>query len=229
MVSKWSALEGAIVPDPVTWGLRAAVIVVALAGWFWTQSLIGRRAAPEGTIGDGLHVLFGPLHGWLWARPRWANLLLIATSALIDSIGLFLLISTVFGPSVRPFLGLLMLFVLRQICQGVCSLPPPEGMIWRDPGFPSLLVTYGTSTDLFFSGHTAIAVYGALELGRVGGPLLGGVGAAIALIEAATVLILRAHYTMDVYAGLFTALWVFSVAGLLSPACDAAIAALRLG
>ena len=32
--------------------------------------------------------------------------------------------------------------------------------------FPALLVTYGTSTDFFFSGHTSIAVYGATELAR---------------------------------------------------------------
>ena len=63
-----------------------------------------------------------------------------------------------------------MLFALRQLCQGLCAFAPPgEGMIWRRPGIPSLLVTYGTATDLFFSGHTAIAVYGALELGRLGG------------------------------------------------------------
>jgi hypothetical protein len=37
-------------------------------------------------------------------------------------------------------------------------------MIWRYPGFPSLLVPYVTSSDLFFFGHTAIAIYGFLEL-----------------------------------------------------------------
>src|SRR3989442_6441970 len=45
-------------------------------------------------------------------------------------------------------------------------------MIWRRPGFPSLLVTYGTAGDLFFSGHTAIAVYGGVELVRLRGPPL---------------------------------------------------------
>ena len=49
-------------------------------------------------------------------------------------------------------------------------------MIWRNPGFPSLLVTYGTASDLFFSGHTAIAVYGALELAHWGGPAWAAVG-----------------------------------------------------
>ena len=30
-----------------------------------------------------------------------------------------------------------------------------------DRFFPSLLVTYGVSNDMFFSGHTAMAVLGA--------------------------------------------------------------------
>jgi hypothetical protein len=39
-------------------------------------------------------------------------------------------------------------------------------MIWHDPGFPSLLVTDHVANDFFFSGHTAIALFGALELSR---------------------------------------------------------------
>src|SRR5204863_4529067 len=134
------------------------------------------------------------------------------SSLLIDTLGLFIIGLALFGSSVRPFLGMLIVFVLRQICQGLCALPSPENMIWRDPGFPSLFVTYGTATDLFFSGHTAIAVYGCIELAHWGGPAFAIVGAAIAIIEVTTVLVLRAHYTMDVFAGAITALWVWTVA-----------------
>jgi hypothetical protein len=211
--------------SPALWGARAALIVLGLAGWFWSQRLIGQRAWPLGGIGDGLHQWTERQNRWLRAHPGAANALLIVTSALIDALGLYLLASAVFGPSFRPFLGLLLLFVLRQACQGLCALPPPEGMIWRHPGFPSLLVTYGTATDLFFSGHTAIAVYGGIELARLGGVWL-WVGIAVAAIEAATVLVLRAHYTMDVFAAIFTALWATAAAGLLAPYFDRALAGL---
>ncbi len=206
------------------WVVRAVLVATGLGGWFWTQSLIARRAFPEGRIGDGLHELTAPLNRRLLAQPRWADRVLIATSALIDLLGIFLVILTIVGPSLRPFLGLLILYALRQICQGLCALPPPEGMIWRHPGFPSLLVTYGTSTDLFFSGHTAIAVYGAIELGHWGGPGLAILGVLIALVEAATVLVLRAHYTMDVFAAAVTALWVWAVASALAPGLDRLLA-----
>jgi len=199
---------------------RLAVVVAALAAWFWTQALIGKRSAPSGAIGDSLHEWSAPLNALLHKRPAWADRLLIATSSLIDLMGLFLLGSAIFGPTLRPLLGLIALFALRQACQGLCSLPPPQGMIWRYPGFPSLMVTYGVSTDLFFSGHTAIAVFGAVELARVGGPWLGVLGGVIALVEASTVIVLRAHYTMDVFTGLVAALWVASVAGWLAPFLD---------
>jgi hypothetical protein len=93
-------------------------------------------------------------------------------------------------------------------------------MIWRSPGFPALLVTYGTSNDLFFSGHTAIAVYGAATLATNFG--LAGIvlGILIVLFEIGAVLVLRAHYTMDVFAGAVTALYVHHLAVQWSPVID---------
>ncbi|MDP2875978.1 MAG: phosphatase PAP2-related protein [Holophaga sp.] len=208
------------------WVFRAALVALALGAWFWTQALIGKRAFPEGRIGDAVLDFTAPLNRFLLANPAWADRLLILTSALIDLLGIFVVGLAIFGPSLRPLLGLLILFSLRQLCQGLCALPPPEGMIWRNPGFPSLLVTYGTASDLFFSGHTAIAVYGCLELANIGGPIAIAVGVAIALIEVSTVLILRAHYTMDVFTGAVTALWVWGVASYLAPKLDPLLAAL---
>ena len=99
-------------------------------------------------------------------------------------------------------------------------------MIWRDPGVPSLLVTYGTSNDLFFSGHTAIAAYAALELAQRFGAWGMALGAAFLLLEAATVLVLRAHYTLDVFAGAVTALAVWILVQHAAPPVDAWLAML---
>src|SRR5262245_45367244 len=208
------------------WAVRLGLVVAGVAGWFWTQALIGQRAWPATGIGDGVHQLSAPLNRYLNEHPRAADTMLIATSAIIDALGIFVLARSIFGPTVRPFLGLLILYALRQVCQGLCALPPPEGMIWRRPGIPSLLVTYGTATDLFFSGHTAIAVFGCIELARMGGVVLTIVGVLIATIEATTVLVLRAHYTMDVFTAIVTALWAVSAADVLAPGVDRALAAL---
>src|SRR5262245_61151047 len=151
--------------------VRLVAVIAGIIARHASQALIGparklvfgtteRQPIGTGGIGDGLHQLTASWNGYLVAEQSWADMLLLASSGVIDLLGLFLLGVSILGPSIRPFLGLLILFGLRQVCQVLCTLPPPEGMIWRNPGCPSLLVTYGVATDLFFSGHTAIAVYG---------------------------------------------------------------------
>jgi hypothetical protein len=203
---------------------RIAAIAVSLGIWFWSQWMLARRTPivnqDGGVICDGVHQLTAIINRRLLAHPRQANLLLISSSMVIDFLGMYLLGSAVFGPTIEPFLGLLILFALRQMSQAFCPLPAPIGMIWRKPGFPTLLVTYGTSNDLFFSGHTAIAVYGAAVLATALGPPGIILGCAIVAFEISAVLVLRAHYTMDVFAGALAALYVHRLAMEWAPAVD---------
>ncbi len=200
--------------------LRLVVTGIVLALWFWTQSLLGARTAPAGSVGDAMHNLTASLNSYFAQHPAAADTLLGVSSAVIDALGLFLLGSWLFGGSVRPFLGLVLLMVLRQLLQALCSLPLPPGMIWHYPGFPSLLVTYHVANDFFFSGHTAIAVFGAVELSRFHRKWLTTIAILLVLFEVATVLILRAHYTMDVFTGMLAALWVARISERLSPSLD---------
>jgi PAP2 superfamily C-terminal len=211
-------------PTRVRYGVRllvrTLVVVVGLGAWFWTQALIGSRVAPDDVIGDGiLDLLAGP-NLYLQEHPTAAHGLLIASSAVIDVLGIFLLGMSIFGPTVRPFLALLLLFALRQACQALCALRAPPGMIWLDPGMPSLLVTYQVATDFFFSGHTGLAMIGAIELVRVGGRRWVVVGVAIVLFESIAVLLLRAHYTMDVFTGAVVGHYVAILAARWAPTCD---------
>jgi hypothetical protein len=144
----------------------------------------------------------------------------MGSSALIDALGLFLLGRWLFGGSVRPFLGLFLLMALRQTMQAICALPPPPNMIWHYPGFPSLLVTYHVANDFFFSGHTAIAVFGAMEISRLRRRWLTVAAVLIVVFEIATVLILRAHYTMDVFTGIVAAFWIANLSERISPRLD---------
>lgn len=205
--------------------LRLVITGIVLAIWFWTQSLLGARTPPAtGGIGDALHNLTAGLNSYFAQNATAANALLIVTSAFIDALGVFLLGSWLFGHSVRPFLGLVLLMLLRQFLQALCSLPVPPGMIWHYPGFPSLLVTYHVANDFFFSGHTAIAVFGAIELFRFHKKWLTAFAVLLVLFEVAAVLILRAHYTMDVFTGFLAALWVARISERLSPALNRRLA-----
>jgi hypothetical protein len=156
--------------------LRVFFVLLGLGLWVYSQALIGARELSSTGIetssavlssGDTLLSLTAPINDYLNEHIEAANLLLISSSAIIDILGIFLLLSAIFGKSFRPFVGLFLIFSLRQMIQGLCALPPPENMLWHDPGFPSLLVTYGVANDFFFSGHTALAVFGASELWRL--------------------------------------------------------------
>jgi membrane-associated phospholipid phosphatase len=195
---------------------RVLAIALGLGAWFTSQSIIAARGMRDGAIGDAVHDWTAPWHAWLERHRGAANALLVTSSGFIDLFGIFLLGSSLIGPSLRPGIGLLLLLAFRQVAQLTCALPTPPGMIWRRPGIPSLLVTYDVANDFFFSGHTAIAVLGAIELARVAPPELAFAGAVVAALEALTVLVLRAHYTMDVLTGAVAA---FCAAGLAQTIC----------
>jgi hypothetical protein len=46
-------------------GLRIELTVVAIALWFWTQSLIGSRALPAAGIGDEMNTLMAGMNAYL--------------------------------------------------------------------------------------------------------------------------------------------------------------------
>jgi hypothetical protein len=214
-----------IAPWPIV-GIRVGFVVVGIIAWYATQALLAKRVpkvAYEVPLTDGIHVLTARIHHRYFTNEAAGNRLLISSSLVIDLLGAYLLGSAIFGESIRPYVGLVMVFVLRQICQMLCPLPAPSGMVWRYPGVPAILVTYGTANDLFFSGHTAIAVYGACTLAGHWGPWGLAAGLAIAFFEAITVLVLRAHYTMDVFTGIVCALWVYSLSATAGPWVDGVI------
>lgn len=214
-----------IAPWPVV-GVRSALVVAGIAIWYWSQAVLAKRVPKveqEVPLTDGIHLATARIHQRYFTNQAAGNRLLVASSLVIDVLGAYLLATAIFGQSIRPFLGLVMVFTLRQVCQMLCPLPAPSGMVWRYPGVPAVLVTYGTTNDLFFSGHTAIAVYGAATLAGHWGPVGLAFGLLIAFFEAATVLVLRAHYTMDVFTGIICALWVYSLSGPAAVWLDALI------
>ena len=189
--------------------IRLVLVAGLVALWFATQKIIGAQGLPEGEIGDKIHDWMAPLHRRLFENRRLARVLLITSSLGIDLLGLSVLYLGIFGPSFRPIVGLFFILILRQGSQYLTALPAPEGMIWEHPGVPSIFVTYGVTNDLFFSGHTALAVYGGLVLASQGNPLLTACAILLGLYEVFAVLALRAHWTMDVYAGFVSAVLCF--------------------
>lgn len=200
--------------------IRLLIIAVALIVWFQTQKLIAAKSPRGGGIGDGVHRLTRRLHHYFATHERSADHALIWSSLCIDVLGISLIALSVFASSFEPFIAVMLVFSLRQLSQLCCTLPAPRGMIWRDPGFPTALVTYQVGNDFFFSGHTALAVLGAIEICRFGPWWLGAIAIVIALGEALIVLVLRAHYAMDVITGALAAWVAADLAGWIATHTD---------
>ena len=83
-----------------------------------------------------------------------------------------------------------------------------------------MLVTYDVGNDFFFSGHTALVTLAAIETAHLAPLWFAVLVAVIAIGEMFTVLVLRAHYTMDVLAGVVAAFLAADMAGRLSPMVD---------
>ena len=114
-------------------GVRLAAIILGLVLWHLTQSMIGQRAEVQGTIVDQAHVLTADWNKYLNENKTAANALLIISTALIDLVGIWLLVLSIEGKTIRPFVALFILFTARQISQYFCALPLPDGIIRHDP------------------------------------------------------------------------------------------------
>lgn len=200
---------------------RLSITFVFIALWFATQRALSTRVAPSKGIDDKIHNWSARLNKKLLDDPKLSRWLLITSSLGIDLLGLWICYDSIFGASFQPMFGLFVLFSLRQLCQYLTALPEPNGMIWHHPGVPSIFVTYGVSNDLFFSGHTAIAVYGGLHLLSYQSPIIQGLAVFLIIYEILTVLILRAHWTLDVFTGIITALWASQITKDIAPMFEA--------
>src|SRR6516165_2360979 len=108
-----------IAPWPVV-AVRVGFVAAGIILWYVTQAALGKRVpkvAYEVPLTDGVHVLTARIHKRYFTNVAAGNRLLIASSLVIDLLGAYLLGSAIFGPSIRPYLGLVLLFALRQICQ----------------------------------------------------------------------------------------------------------------
>ena len=186
---------------------KLCFVIVIFGAFHISQNLIAVKPNPIGVHDEMIiHTMF--IRDWLFKNPEVIRWLLIASSLWIDIVFIYLVKKGIVGSTMRPIFGLCFIFTLRQLMMALVSLPIIESNLWRDPQFPSLCVTYGTTNDFFFSGHTSLAVYGAIELCRVDNgkyPKHRFFGWILAVFEIAFVSILHAHYTMDIFTGIFVA------------------------
>ncbi|MDF1758152.1 MAG: phosphatase PAP2-related protein [Legionellaceae bacterium] len=191
---------------------RIILVSIIISIWFVSQGAISKfktELITDTGIADQVFIITQSINQYLNISPKISGLLLILTSLEVDILVIFLILSAFLTHTSRPFIALVIAMFLRQFCQLMTLLPIPEGMIWFDPGFPTLFVTYGVTNDFFFSGHTTLTIIGACSLAKIYNYKLMHLFKWMLIIFQITVILcIRAHYFMDIYAAIVTALLI---------------------
>jgi PAP2 superfamily C-terminal len=186
--------------------LQAAAVAAAYGAWLVSQYLLEKSRGAVTGFTDHSHELLAGANAYLNAHSALADVVLAVSSLEVDLAAICMVTFFFTRRESRPLLALWLILIMRQLCQASISTPAPDGMIWRYPGFPTIVVTYGTSTDFFFSGHMALATLLAAELTAQRAPRLKqAVAWGIAFAQALVILSMRFHYFTDVVAGCLAA------------------------
>jgi hypothetical protein len=174
---------------------QAVAVGAAYVAWLSSQHLLETTRGLVHGFTDHTHELLSGINLYLNAHPTLANVVLAVSSLEVDLAALSMIAFFFIRRESRPLLALWIILIMRQLCQASVSIPAPEGMIWRYPGFPTLVVTYSTSSDFFFSGHMALATLLATELTAQRAPRWKqAVAWGVVCAQAFVILAMRFHY-----------------------------------
>lgn len=202
--------------------IQVLLLITCYAAWIGTQHLLEAMRGPSPALTDHVHVLLQGVNAWLNQHVTVANIVLALSSFEVDLAGVSMTLIYFRTGRSRPILTAFFLLIARQLCQASFSIPAPEGMIWRNPGFPSLIVTYTTSTDFFFSGHMGMATMLAAELSAQGKrDWRWWFAWGVLPVQAFIILAMRFHYVTDVVTGFLAALAASALADRVGAVIDA--------
>ena len=112
-----------------------------------------------------LEGMMKPSNLYLKSHPTLLKVAIIVSSLTIDLVSLFILgFFIIYAKSPRVFYSIIMFYTLRAICQANFLFEYPKGNLFQDPGFFSLFVPYGLTSDYYFSGHSGFLFMTTLEL-----------------------------------------------------------------
>jgi hypothetical protein len=125
--------------------------------------------------------------------------MMAVTAYLMDFVTIFYLFIWLFQDikTTRPFITVVLLFVIRGYIQNKFLLGRPHGYNYFDPGWTSVTVAYHDIADFYFSGHIGVCSSFALEYYSVGYKKMSYLTMIIAVIEAAMLVTTRTHFIID--------------------------------
>jgi hypothetical protein len=97
--------------------------------------------------------------------------------------------------------GLGFLYIFRGMIQNIYVMRIPADTTFKYPGFPSLFVPYMATNDYFFSGHVSLPTIVAYNFYLDNKKSLTIFCLFAAVYEAFMMIVVRGHYSIDLYAG----------------------------
>jgi hypothetical protein len=192
------------------WPLLFMIMIAGMLLGHMTETWIGERVAPTCKIDDLLQQSTTGLNAYLHSTEWLADVFMIVYSILGDAIVLVLIICAIVQSSIRPVLPLLIFMVLRQTMQLLVSFPIDPSLIWHYPGFPSLFSSYNVSGDFYFSAYAGIYILGAMEFAEIfHHRWLTALSFFFTFLIAFIDIVLRSHYTTDIYTSIITAVFAY--------------------
>lgn len=192
------------------WPILFIVLIVGMVLSIFTQHAIGEKTPAICTIGDSLQEWTAPLHAYVSEHPMLASALMVFYSIVGDAIVLIMVVCAIVQSSVRPILPFIVFMIFRQTMQTLVAFPVDPGIIWHYPGFPSLFTNYQLGGDFYFSAYVGINILGALELGQIfRHRWITIINCLIAAMVVMIDIVLRSHYTTDIYTSVITAIFAY--------------------
>ena len=102
-------------------------------------------------------------------------------------------------------------YFFRAVLQSVFYIRYPTDYIWSHPGVYSLAVPYAPANDFFYSGHVGLCTICYLHFSRDDLGFMKRFAMASICVESFTLLVTRAHYSIDLFTGVIVAHYVFLV------------------
>ena len=175
----------------------------------------GRFVIPDNEVSGIQDKVLIAFQGWNdWVRDDnnafIRNMFLILCTAQIDVI----FFATVYrwvkhGRTGRLLASIAVFYVTRAIVQNLWWTPYPSGYYWTSPGLPSFVAPYGRGTDFFFSGHSGFLVLMANEWNKWGSKRMRNYIWAVLAYTVLILVVYQAHYSIDIFTGVFFADYCF--------------------
>jgi hypothetical protein len=117
----------------------------------------------------------------------------------------------------RILFTVIFFYSTRAFIQGVFKFQKDPGLYWESPGFPSLTVPYGMTSDFYPSGHIGFLTISAMELAFIGKKKMFFLPATTIIFMSFILICFRTHYSIDIPIGCLWAIQCSFISKKLTP------------